>query len=118
MPVKPPKKWFDGTYKKARKGIKAAHPKWGDKRLRKAAKATVGNVWYNQLTKAKRKEILKREEPMAASTSNSPKKKMKIKISLLEPKAEIVGRKPTKKELGFLEEIEEDVRRLWDEFWG
>jgi len=50
---KPPKKWWD----KMKKKIKENNPGYSDEQVR----ATIGDLWYNKLTKAKRAEIRKRE---------------------------------------------------------
>jgi len=53
-PKQPPKEWWDKMYKKIKKG----NPKYDDEKIRE----TVGNIWYNDLSDSKRKEILQREK--------------------------------------------------------
>ena len=53
-PKRAPKKWWDEKYKEVKKG----NPKYDDEQIRK----TVGDIWYNEISDSKRKEILKRYE--------------------------------------------------------
>ena len=50
--LKPPKEWFDKMTEKIRK----TSPHYSEERIRK----TIGDIWYNELTNAKRKEIRER----------------------------------------------------------
>ena len=50
--LKPPKEWFAEMTDEIRKG----NPSYSEKRIRQ----TIGDIWYNQLTDAKRKEIRER----------------------------------------------------------
>lgn len=50
--LQPPSEWFDSMVSKIRKG----NPSYSEERIRK----TVGDIWYNELTDAKRKEIRER----------------------------------------------------------
>ena len=47
----PPKRWFNMMVKKVKKG----NPEYSEQQ----AKATVGDIWYNQLSSAKRTELKK-----------------------------------------------------------
>lgn len=62
MPKRAPKEWWDRKTKEVRAGLKKAHPKWADKTLDDQTRKTVGNLWFNELSDAKRKEILEEAE--------------------------------------------------------
>lgn len=49
---RPPKKWFD----KMKKEIKKGNPKYSEERVNQ----TIGDIWYNNLSDEKRREIYKR----------------------------------------------------------
>jgi hypothetical protein len=49
---RPPKKWFDDMSKEVKEG----NPDYDEEQVR----ATVGDIWYNELSDAKREEIYKR----------------------------------------------------------
>jgi len=51
---KPPAEWFSGMIKEVKEG----NPDYSDVVIKK----TVGDIWYNELSDAKRKEILNRYE--------------------------------------------------------
>jgi len=50
--LKPPKEWFAEMTDKIRKG----NPSYSEERIRQ----TIGDIWYNELTDGKRKEIRER----------------------------------------------------------
>ena len=56
MPEKPPKEWFDTKVKEVKEG----NPSYSDE----VASATVGSIWYNQLSQSKKDEILSKESSM------------------------------------------------------
>lgn len=51
--AKPPKAWWE----KMKKKIKKNNPSYSDEQVRK----TIGNIWYNKLSKSKRSELRKKE---------------------------------------------------------
>lgn len=62
--AKPPKKWFA----KMEKEIKKKNPEYSAKQVDK----TIGDIWYNKLTDAKRKEIRGREGKTYRAASSYP----------------------------------------------
>lgn len=46
---RPPKKWWD----KMHKDIKEGNPEYSEEQISK----TIGDIWYNKLSEAKRKEL-------------------------------------------------------------
>jgi len=54
MPKRPPKKWFN----EMKKEIKEGNPDYSEDQVNK----TIGDIWYNELSESKRKELLKKYE--------------------------------------------------------
>lgn len=101
-PKRAPKKWWDEKYKEVKKG----NPKYDDEQIRK----TVGDIWYNEISDSKRKEILKRYEK---GTKKKKKSYNQIKKAFLR---EIeLKKRDTNAKHGFLQDADTGEIGLRDE---
>ncbi len=61
IPDRPPRDWFNETFKEVKQSLRDAHPDWKEETLEDKARQTVGDIWYNKLSPEKKQELVKKE---------------------------------------------------------